>query len=207
MASSKGVTLETFYLACMEEIKVRIDIVNMLIAKEHPLSDQLVREFGLLQLRLIFELVAFGCLCLSSTHVDIGDLATKWNANDVMKKLEELNPHFFPIASTFETLPNGGFQSAAIEPSPMTKRTFLSLYGRFGDTLHRGTLRKLMASARPGTDPQPQVNLAEVRSAVKSLVALLDIHRISSHNMKTVYLVKMINDPTGKSAMITAAKE
>jgi len=93
------------YAGLMGEIKVRVDWVRSTIAQPpQDVPGRIVVECCYLQLRLILEVIALGCL---AAH---GDIATKdiqklWVADKIMNDLERLNPNFFPSAVNFIITP------------------------------------------------------------------------------------------------------
>src|SRR5690242_15713425 len=58
------------YAGLMTEIKVRINAINTGTMNQIPVPPPLVKEFCFLQIRMICELVALGCLV---AHGDISD--------------------------------------------------------------------------------------------------------------------------------------
>jgi hypothetical protein len=86
------------YGGMMEEAKMRIDSIEYAVSgllKFHPV---IIREFAYLQLRMLCELIALGCLV---AHGDIPATKSKtlskaWNAEDIINTLENLHPDFYP---------------------------------------------------------------------------------------------------------------
>ena len=63
------------------------------------------REFCFLQLRLLCELVALSCLVAHGTYPLCKPTRAEkkaYSADEIMKKLEELRPHFYPLAFDFK---------------------------------------------------------------------------------------------------------
>ena len=88
------------YAALMEEVKVRIECIEQALAGRTGFPPPIVREFCYLQLRLLSELIALSCLV---AHGDIAGLQSHksgraWSADEILKRLTELRPHFYPIA-------------------------------------------------------------------------------------------------------------
>src|SRR3981081_1016837 len=86
------------YSGLMDEMKIRLDAVEFAISgllQFHPIIH---REFSYLQLRMICELIALGCLV---AHGDIPATKSKtlrraWSADEIFKALEKLHPDFYP---------------------------------------------------------------------------------------------------------------
>src|SRR5216683_4237681 len=103
MATQRQLDAPELYAGLMEEAKARIALVVALIdgkvtTEGTPLSAPILREFGFLQLRLLCEVVALGCLI---AHGDIKATQTSrvrkmWEADRIIAKLEDLHPDFYP---------------------------------------------------------------------------------------------------------------
>ena len=162
------------YCALMEEIKLRVSFIEHIRERESPVPI-ITKECCYLQLRMIHELMAIACIAIQSRHVNIGRLEKQWSANEIMPQIEKLNPAFFPKAIQLKRSTEGHLVGI-IEPAdqPLTKATFLKTYGRLGDLLHRGTLKKI-TSAMPAS-PVDLSDVLEMTTAIKTLLGLHSIH-------------------------------
>ncbi len=68
MNMQKRASAMSLYANLMEEAKIRIDALNMGLNGSVVVPGQIIREFYFLQLRMLCELIALGCLV---THGDI----------------------------------------------------------------------------------------------------------------------------------------
>jgi hypothetical protein len=68
MVTKKQNEAINLYAAIMEEAKIRLNSIDMALAGTTILPHQLVREFCFLQLRMLCELIALGCL---TAHGDV----------------------------------------------------------------------------------------------------------------------------------------
>ena len=87
------------YASLMQEVKHRIDAINQALQGRTFLPHPFVREFCWLQLRMLCELVALGCLV---AHGDIAFLkphkvGKAYSADDIIRRLTELRPHSFHL--------------------------------------------------------------------------------------------------------------
>src|SRR6202051_4989254 len=87
------------YASVMEEAKFRALSIHTLTCSQIPLSVSLLREFCFLELRMLCELIALGCLV---AHGDIEETKASsfqkaYKADDILKRLETLHPNFYPI--------------------------------------------------------------------------------------------------------------
>jgi hypothetical protein len=82
----------------MEEAKLRALSIDTITSSSVELSVPLLREYGFLQLRMLCELIALGCLV---AHGDIerttmAALQKEYKAGVIIKRLEKLHPNFYP---------------------------------------------------------------------------------------------------------------
>lgn len=186
------------YLGLMEEIKQRLLAIRTLTAPS-PLPPQIARDSCFLQLRMICEAVAVGCLIAHGKNV--GTLSRRlekhWSAEQIMKDLEKLNPHFFPIAINFSREPI--LETTDIQPPPIEKGEFIKMYARFGDSLHRGSLERLSEQI----ENTPNIRMDDIVEAASRLRRLLQIHRMGSVAHQRGFLCNIENTPGGEGAILT----
>ncbi|MGA7124937.1 MAG: hypothetical protein WBZ19_01415, partial [Chthoniobacterales bacterium] len=87
------------YANLLEEAKIRIASIEAVISGRAGLPAPLVREYSYLQLRILCELIALGCL---TAHGDIKatqapKLQKEYAADVIIKRLENLHPNFYPM--------------------------------------------------------------------------------------------------------------
>lgn len=161
------------YSKLMEEAKLRMNGIQMALAGSTILANPLVREFCFLQLRMLCELTALGCLV---AHGDINEttkLKNEWAADRIMKSLETLHPHFYPQPCLQRTDGDGIFNVTPLKGGFLTKPELLRMYGACGNSLHRGSLKKLLG---PNT-PDDKKN-SDIIEWGKKLNTLLRFHSI-----------------------------
>jgi hypothetical protein len=196
------------YCGLMEEIKLRAySIQNVIGGKINPpFPGAIALEHCYVQIRMVCEIVAIGCIVIHNQTSAVDTFERLWSAKDIMNRLERLNPHFFPKAVAIVRHPEGSqiaFDIHPVIPPVLTKAQFLTLYGRCGDALHRGHLRKITANV-----PARDVKLDEVIKMITGLVNLLRAHQISSADFKNHYTCLMENGPPGSPcAIITAVSD
>jgi hypothetical protein len=86
------------YCSIIDEIKFRITGIKKIIHAEISIAETIGRDAGFLELRMICELIAFGCLI---AHGDIkatrsGKFIGKYQADFFVKALSDLHPDFYP---------------------------------------------------------------------------------------------------------------
>jgi len=150
----------------MNEVDDRLNILDAAMKELIVPHGALNAEICFLQLRKICELIALGCL---SAHGDLGkgvksSILKEWNINKIMKALEDLGDNFYPVPVKIEVI-NGAVQVSDPDPQQiLDKKALLHLYGRSGDFLHRGSLKKLFEGKITLVGP-------EIENAAKQIVA------------------------------------
>ncbi len=85
------------YAELMAEIKLRTEAIDVVLGRQVPLRAKIAEELCYLQLRMICETIAIGCLLV---HGDISakksDLMKSYKADWIIKQLTELHPRFYP---------------------------------------------------------------------------------------------------------------
>ena len=194
----------TIYANLMEEARYRVEGMDAALSGRLPLPDIILEEFIYLQIRLLCEIIAFGCLVAHGdfTQDQIVKLHDEYDADKIIKNLAPLSATFFPEPIRINIIPPSCHDpkgSVRIDPAPaesfLTKDELLSLYGRTGNYLHRGKLKRLQS--RP---PYKAVDLSSAKISAKKTLALLDQHRIRSpDNLRHWYCA--LKGPDGKVLM------
>ena len=125
----------------MHEAKHRLWAMDTALGGQTGLPDGAIPELCFLQLRMLCELIALGCL---TAHGDVvtGKLKEEYKADKIIRLLEQLHPKFYPHAATdTET-------ATALRTDVFTKEELMKLYWKCGDVLHRGTFQTLWSRAR-----------------------------------------------------------
>jgi hypothetical protein len=136
---------------------------------------------------MICELVALGCLVAHGDLKQSSGLRGEWSAGEIMKQLEDLHPQFYPYA-IIQTKTSTGFHIHKRDPQPLPKVDFLRLYGRLGDALHRGSLKKLMKPNIPHQTQFPQVI-----TKLQKLVDMFSNHAVVMYSGRQMFLAVLKN--------------
>ena len=142
MASAEDLASLELYKELMEEVKARTSSINTLTSDQRGIPSPLVREYCYLQLRMLCELIALGCLV---AHGDIvasspTSLRTAYAPAEILRRLEALHPDFYPVP-VIPTQTTTGWHLGDYDDRPfLTKKDLIVLWGRCGDVLHRGNL-------------------------------------------------------------------
>lgn len=188
MPSKGRIEAQTLYANILEEIKLRIANINHCTMGFSGLTPPFVKEVCYLQIRMICELVAMGCL---AAHGDIkgsnsSNLRSFWSAADIMNALEKLHPHFYPQPIK-QTRTASGIHIEAVD-SALAKSDFLAMYGKCGDALHRGNIKKLLKGQFPN-----QINYPEITTKAQLFIDLLSNHMLVMHTGEQAFLAMLYN--------------
>jgi len=128
------------YCDVMEEIKLRMNVVDFYLSGKGSLYEPPMIETVGLQFRKILELVAFASLVANQAEYSTAytDFAKHWNAGDLIKNLERINSNFYP-RPIVEVLPKAPSEIRRTEARPMDyldKKKFVEIYGRCGVLMH-----------------------------------------------------------------------
>ncbi len=160
------------YLSVMEEVKARAFSINTATNVPNGLPAPLIREYCFLQLRMLCELIALGCLVAHGDIKEAQSLQTKWHPAVILKELERLHPDFYPVPVKPVFSPNA-VHLDDVDSDFLTKPELLALYGRCGDELHMGNLKQRILPKTP-----TQNDYSDVSVWGQKLLNLLSAHRI-----------------------------
>ena len=185
MATKSDFAAANLYQDLMVELKARAESINAVTGLSATIPAPLLREYGYLQLRMMCELIALGCLV---AHGDIPATHTKsfqkaYDPADIFRKLEALHPDFYPVPIKPEKTPDGWHFDQYDKPY-LTKSELIRLYGKCGDVLHKGSVRKLLNGK-----VQPVVNFDDINEWGQKLLNLVSSHRIGRIGNKLQFIV------------------
>jgi hypothetical protein len=189
MPSEKQIKAIRLYASLMEEAKTRMAAIDSALAGDTNLPEILADEFCTLQLRMLCELIALGCL------VAHGDIRTTRNlrkakyADDIVNQLEVLNPHFYPQPVRQVDTGSGGLGIEDIASGFLTKAELCKLVGKCGANLHRGSAKSLLS---PRT-----LTPKAIAEWARKIRTLLDIHWFRLPSGEPHYLCSMTGGANG----------
>ena len=186
--------LFTLYCGLMEEIKRRSDVIYAVTQGRIPVPQIVGVELAYLQLRMICELIALACL---TAHGDVPETKSKrltkaYNADQIMKTLENLHPEFYPVPGRQVHNEAGKVvEIIDVEEPYLTKRELQRLYGECGDFLHRGNIEQFMKG-------RSLPSFAQLESWIKKITMLLNHHQIQLFDGRRQLWVIMQAESDGK---------
>ena len=203
------ITEQELYANLMQEAKGRFQIIDSILTGKLALYDRFSEEICYLQLRMLCELIAIGCLIAHGSMgiADIERLTKRYEADEIIKGLEDLNAEFYPHPVTFHTtapsaeLPKGHLHLERKTEGFLTKAELIKLYGRSGNYLHRGKLKKLRA-----TETHRKMDRADVLKWTNKIVTLLDTHHIASFDNHQHWIVSMNDKSAGGLPTVALAR-
>jgi len=177
------------YCKVMEEIKGRYAALRAACAGQLAMPQPCALEFCYLQLRLLCELVALGCLVAHRDIIEVAEsrkITKAWQPNVILSELAKLHPQFYPQPSRQILGANGQVESLElIQDGFLTKQEPLKLHGECGDVLHRGSIKSLLSQ-----EPS-RYNFGMVSQACQKIVTLLNHHQIQTIDSDVQYWVSM----------------
>ncbi len=191
MATKSDEAALALYIRLMEEVKGRAFTINTITQSSMAIGPPLIREYCFLQLRMLCELIALGCLI---AHGDITKTRyfqkDAYKADDILRRLGDLHPEFYPVASKMTFHPGGG-HIEPLESGFLTKAELIGLYGRCGDVLHKGTLDRLIS-------PKPfKMDYQDIMEWGQKILNLLSVHRISRIGGRFYFVVALEHTDVG----------
>jgi len=182
------------YIALMSEIKVRIDAIDDITAEKLRIRSKIAEEYCYLQLRMICEIIAIGCLVI---HGNISGAANKtltqsFKADWIIKSLSRIHEKFYPIPLRVDDEPGDPPSLVPIESGFLTRADLISLYSKeCGDRLHRGNARSFMKRVEHGLIKNDVIGWRN------KIVALLNKHQIMTPSEKHFVVIMMNTLPEG----------
>jgi len=189
----------TVYTSIMEEAKFRALSINTLTGTNVALPVVLLRESCFLQLRMLCELIALGCMVAHGIK-ETKALQKCYNAGDIVKSLEKLHPNFYPIPRRPVFSP-GHVHLGDYDREFLTKDELLTLYGRCGDVLHRGSLRRLLNPRNLSSD-----DFQDIRHSGQNILNLLSVHTISRIGGNFHLVVALEAPQVGGNVLVSVAE-
>lgn len=184
--------LTTLYRDFMRQLKRRIGGISAALDRASMdatgLYAALELEFCYLQIRMSIELIALSTLI---AHNEIEAFRTKdimkaWHADDLLKRLSNLNPEAFPTPIRISPTGTDGVADMFITKLGDQQKKIVLIYGQCGDRLHTGSLRSVLKTGGRRYDAN------EVRKWSQFIVDLLNAHVVmlpSGRRMMVTYLL------------------
>jgi hypothetical protein len=200
MPDKADLTARDLYLSIMEEVKIRAFSLNAATNIPNGIPPPLICEYCFLQLRMLCELIALGCLVAHGDIATTKAFQTAYKADDILKKLEHLHPDFYPVPVT-PILQSGEVHLENSTADFLSKSDLITLYGKRGDILHRGNLRRLISGKNTR-----QVNYQDIHMWGQKILNLLSSHRIIRANGNFVLIAVLEAQDRGGNVVVALAE-
>jgi hypothetical protein len=201
-ATKQQLYASNLYADLLEEAKGRIASIDAAISDRLGLPARLVREYSYLQIRMLCELIALGCLIahgeIAATHTL--KLQTAWSADKIIRRLEKLHSKFYPHPIRLSVTP-GHVHFDRLESGFLTKGELLKLYNKCGDELHRGSLKDLLATTQQTQTP----NFSGIADWTNKIIVLLNQHHIASGDNLSHFICMLKRAESGDHAAVAIA--
>ena len=175
------------YQGLLVEIKHRTATIDDILKKKVPIRAKIAEELCYLQLRMICELIAIGCLII---HGDVSarkqDLFRSYKADWIMSRLELLHPRFYPQPLEHQDRVGPHPEWVHKTDGFLARKDLVKLIRLAGERVHRGTARNVLKNDRP-------LEFADIRRWHDMVVALLTRHIIISPDEETIFYFVMNN--------------
>jgi hypothetical protein len=152
------------------------------------------------QLRFVLETIAFSSLVANQpAYASVyADFSKDWNAAKLLKKIERVNPDFYPVPQVLERSRRPDIR---IEVSPLAADRFLAkadfpeAYGRLGGLAHATN----PYHRNPPDYDQLRSDFADLAAKIR---CLLRVHTIHLTGSPALYLVQL-NEPVTRNVVYT----
>lgn len=173
------------YADLMNEARIRLGAIREIINARDSWAPRLLQEFVYLQLRMLCEIVAVGCL-VAHGNIKNPDILRTWKLPLIIKKLHEISPDFYPLGIRIVSTPKGPRIEDYLVPQ-LSKAELITLWTKTGNFLHRGNARDLLTERRE----EFVVNIGALAELSQRMMNLLDQHIISWPGRKKHLLVAL----------------
>lgn len=178
--------LET-YRTLLAEIKLRVEALDSVLTGHLRLRGKIAEELCYLQLRMICELIAIGCLILHGNLKPKAALFKTYKADWLMGELEKLHPKFFPTALENQDPLIGGIfdlDGAKKKSGFLTRIELQNLWREAGGKLHRGSAKNILKN-------DPPLQIQRVRQWRDKIVGLLNRHMAKTRDEEVLCVFSM----------------
>lgn len=186
------------YIACMEEIKKRTNVVMGFVRGEIN-SKYIITtaESAALQIRKILELIALSSLVANHEQYSTqrANFRKDWNAKRILETLARVNPKFYPVPTKQVRISEGRYNTPKIKSGYLTQKDFIELYGQCSAMLH---------STNPFSEQDIDARMFLSKKApdwMNKIIVLLNHHHVFPVDDSRMYIVLMQAENDGKVHM------
>ena len=188
------------YADLMDEARIRIHALHDALLAKDTWVPRLFEEFAFLQIRMLCESVALGCL-IAHGDVKTKKSLKKWRVPDLMKEMEKFGSDFFPRGVRFRSV-EGVLNFDEYNAPQITKTELIKLWEMSGNKLHRGTAERILSE----NGKQIIVDIGKIENWGMKIKNLLEQHIISSADNESHLLVALASEDSGGKCCIWLAE-
>ena len=192
MVSTSDLGAKETYYSLMVEAKARAASINTFSNDQRGIPSPLVREYCVLQIRMLCEIIGLGCLVAHGDLIERGPkkLSKAFAPGEIFASLDRLHNDYFPVPISPEKTATGWHMAEYIGGPPATKSDIGQIWARCGDILHRGSLKSLVKEKNP-----VQNDFADVNEWGTKLMNLLSNHRIIRADRQIAFITLLAFGP------------
>lgn len=186
------------YAGCMDQIKSRIALVDQFLSewRSHGSATDLACELSALQLRKIYELIAFASISadLEKYRTVSRKFDKDWNFAEIIKTLSQLNPEFLakPVRRVVPQELGVNWHFEERPEAALSKGELLYRHGHLHSLLHAGNPF--------GTKKEARDSLMRIDTWVREVGQLLSQHRYVTGPHQEGYIIEL----NGQGESVTA---
>ncbi|MEO8241623.1 MAG: hypothetical protein ABI832_04880 [bacterium] len=202
MASNDDHAAVQTYQSLMVEAKARALSIDTLTRDQRGIPSPLIHEYGVLQIRMLCEIIGLGCLVAHGDLVKQSSHLVKkaYKPGEIFAELEKLHSDFFPVPMRPEKT-EAGWHMADYTGGPYAaKSEIIKIWNSCGDILHRGSLKRLVKEQNP-----VQKDFSDLNQWGQKILNLLSNHRILRENRRQVIVTFLqVDDLSGTVQVVIA---
>lgn len=178
------------YRDLMIDAKARAWSIEQLVTDQRGIPSPLVREYAVLQIRMLCEIIGLACLVAHGDLVATGpaNLRKAYAPGEIFAALGAMHDDFYPVPMAPQKMAPGWHMAEYDGPAYLKKEEVKSLWDRCGGDLHKGSLKRLLKPNNP-----LQTNFADVANWSGKIMNLLANHRMLRKDRKLVFVAMLSN--------------
>jgi hypothetical protein len=178
------------YRDLMIDAKARLASIDRLVLDQRGIPSPLVREYAVLQIRMLCEIIGLACLVAHGDLVAQGpaNLRKAYAPGEIFAALDEMHDDFYPVPMLPQQAAPGWHMAEYDGPPFLEKGEVKVLWDRCGGDLHKGSLKRLLKANNP-----VQNNFADISDWSGKVMNLLANHRVLRRDRKLVFIAILSN--------------
>jgi len=175
------------YCRLLDEAKHRLSTLDKLLSGTTGLPVGAVHESSFLQLRMLCETIALGCVIAQGDHDPTKKITKEYSADRLIEYMDRIHPEFYPRAAKQTEAGPAVYDAILLDHGYLTKEELRKLYIECGAHLHRGTLKEL------GSKRTYDLEYKAIRMWEEKIDTLLRYHILSMLDERTFVLFVLRN--------------